>query len=343
MKTAWVALAVGAVASGPPSYAAETPQAFVRPAPAAASRRGAPPPTASIDQRTEGANSPNISGDGATVIYNPPAPAPEPRSAELLGREGVSSALDGSHIEELTFWNSGTWATYLLDILILDADGREVASFKRPNDRITPALPINIEPRHVAHLTVRITPNESMRAAWLQWRGEQGLSQPISWADRRLRISLGVAIVASATMTATLTVSKLVVRQEYQRHGADGVAKVITFTNSHDVAVAVQDLGLFDDKGHEVVALGRSRAGINPALPLNVEPHEALQVTIELPQEQAARGRWLEWEEDGIRHRIEWAPRGASMITGTSAPGGAKSAGVSTAIAPPSAAPHQDR
>ncbi len=116
-------------------------------------------------------------------------------------------------------------------------------------------------------------------------------------------------------MTVTVTVQKLKVRQEYQQHKLGGaITKGITFTNETDNAVAVLDLRVLDVSFAEIVNFRRPHGRVTPALPLNVEAHHAIQITVELTQQQTDRGEWLEWEETGgDKPRVKWTHRDVSV------------------------------
>jgi hypothetical protein len=246
----------------------------------------------------------------------PPAP-PTPvrrQGAKIEDRVAVSNA-DGTHWEGVTFWNPGDAVTPIFDILVLDSNRNVIASFKPPNDdRIDPKLPTTIEGGGVRFFKMRLMPAEVQSARWLQFRGERGLSEPVSWADRKLYVSLGGVSEVHATATATLTVQKLKARQEYLQSKGGVITKGITFINDTDTAVSVFDLRVLDVSFAEIVNFRRPHGRIRPELPLSVEAHHPLAITVELTPEQATHGEWLEWEETGgDKPRDKWTHRDVSV------------------------------
>ncbi|ABC81245.1 hypothetical protein Adeh_1472 [Anaeromyxobacter dehalogenans 2CP-C] len=275
--------------------------------------------SAAVEQRSQGSNSPNYSVstivNGPVTINAPPPTSPPPRpGVRVEDRIGVSKE-DGTEWEEVTFWNPGDKTTPVFDILILDASRNVIASFKPPNaNRIEPPLPANIEAGGVSHFKIKLTPNEAQNARWFQYKSEPGLSDPAPWAERRRYIYLSAKAEARTTPAATLTVQKLKVTQEFRQFKGGVVTKGITFTNDTDAAVAVLDLRVLDAGGAEIVNFRSPQGRITPQLPLNIEPHRAFPIMVELTQEQTGRGEWLEWEEaGGDKPRAKWTHREVSV------------------------------
>jgi len=141
--------------------------------------------------------------------------------------------------------------------------------------------------------------------------------------------ALGGTLSGHATVTATLTVSNLTVRQDYLEYAADGtIRKGVAFTNPGKSAVPLQDVRVLDAAEAELVNFRRPHGGVTPKIPLSVEEGHVIQLTLQLTREEEHHGRWLEWEEfQGVKHRLPWGHRDVSVaITGVAATGIANSA-----------------